>query len=122
MKKISLIGSTGSIGRQVVEVVKNHPDEYKIVGVAAFGDRETFARQTEILKPEICVLAYACFGRLLGGCALRALKAQRGSQAGFCDAVCLCPFLGVGASFVFEEVLKPYASRAGHPALGSARA
>lgn len=65
MKKISLIGSTGSIGRQVVEVVKNHPDEYKIVGVAAFGDRETFARQTELLKPEICALASEDFEKAL---------------------------------------------------------
>ena len=65
MKKISLIGSTGSIGRQVVEVVKNHPDEYKIVGVAAFGDRETFARQTELLKPEICALDTEVFIKFL---------------------------------------------------------
>ena len=65
MKKISLIGSTGSIGRQVVEVVKNHPDEYKIVGVAAFGDRETFARQTGLLKPEICALASEDFEKAL---------------------------------------------------------
>lgn len=65
MKKISLIGSTGSIGRQVVEVVKNHPDEYKIVAMSAFGDRETFARQTELLKPELCALASEDFEKAL---------------------------------------------------------
>lgn len=57
MKKISLIGSTGSIGRQVIDVVLRHPDEYKIVGLAAFGDKKTFEEQTRFLKPEISALA-----------------------------------------------------------------
>lgn len=59
MKKISLIGSTGSIGRQVIEIVRRHPDEYRIVALAAGGDRATFERQVKELKPDFCALASA---------------------------------------------------------------
>ena len=31
MKKIALIGSTGSIGKQTLSVVRRHPDKFKIV-------------------------------------------------------------------------------------------
>ena len=34
MKKIALIGSTGSIGRQTLSVVRRNPDKFKIVSLA----------------------------------------------------------------------------------------
>ena len=38
MKKIALIGSTGSIGRQAVEVALRYPDRFRIVALAANTD------------------------------------------------------------------------------------
>ena len=35
MKKIVVLGSTGSIGRNVLEVVRRHPEEFEVVGLAA---------------------------------------------------------------------------------------
>jgi len=35
MKHISILGSTGSIGKQTLDVVRAHPDEYKIAGLTA---------------------------------------------------------------------------------------
>ncbi|MCD7729416.1 MAG: 1-deoxy-D-xylulose-5-phosphate reductoisomerase [Clostridia bacterium] len=52
MKKIALIGSTGSIGRQTAEVVKSHPDRFKIVGMAAGRDSETFRQQVKEVAPD----------------------------------------------------------------------
>ena len=57
MKKISLIGSTGSIGRQVVDVVKRHPDEYKIIGLVCAHGGELFEKQISELKPEFWAIA-----------------------------------------------------------------
>ena len=57
MKKISLIGSTGSIGRQVIEVVRRHPDEYKIVALVANGNKALFEKQVAELRPEASALA-----------------------------------------------------------------
>ena len=57
MKKISLIGSTGSIGRQVIEVVKRYPEEYKIVALAAGSDKAEFEKQVAMFRPELYALA-----------------------------------------------------------------
>jgi len=38
MKRIIVIGATGSIGRQTLDVVDRHPDEFRIVGMSAHRD------------------------------------------------------------------------------------
>ena len=45
MKKISLIGSTGSIGRQVLDVVRRHPDEFAVAALVASSDADGLERQ-----------------------------------------------------------------------------
>ena len=35
MKKITVLGVTGSIGMQTVDVVMNHPEQFKITAMAA---------------------------------------------------------------------------------------
>ena len=35
MKNISILGSTGSIGRQTLEVVSRYPDKFRVVGLSA---------------------------------------------------------------------------------------
>ena len=57
MKKISLIGSTGSIGRQVIEIVKRNPDKFKIVALVVDRESEEFEKQKAQLKPEFSALA-----------------------------------------------------------------
>lgn len=57
MKKISLIGSTGSIGKQLIEIVKRNPDKFRIVALVAGSQSEEFERQKKELAPEISALA-----------------------------------------------------------------
>ncbi|MDE5721573.1 MAG: 1-deoxy-D-xylulose-5-phosphate reductoisomerase [Clostridia bacterium] len=57
MKKIVLIGSTGSIGRQVIEVVKRHPDEYAICALVTGSGGEAFEKQVREIKPKFCAVA-----------------------------------------------------------------
>ena len=57
MLKIALIGSTGSIGRQVVSTVLRHNDKFKIVSLAARSSVETLNEQIGLLKPEVVALA-----------------------------------------------------------------
>lgn len=49
MKKQSVIvlGSTGSIGRQTLEVLKLHSDRFQLIGISAHRDFETLARQAK---------------------------------------------------------------------------
>ena len=35
MKYISLLGATGSIGQQTIDVVRNHPEQFTIVALSA---------------------------------------------------------------------------------------
>ena len=57
MKKISLIGSTGSIGKQLIEIVKRHSDKFKIIALVANSESEEFERQKKELAPEFSALA-----------------------------------------------------------------
>ena len=57
MKKISLIGSTGSIGRQVLDIVRRNPDKFKIVALVANGASEEFERQKSEFAPGFSALA-----------------------------------------------------------------
>lgn len=57
MKNIALIGSSGSIGRQVLRVVKNHPDKFRIVALVSRSPSEDFFRQVEEFKPAYSAVA-----------------------------------------------------------------
>ena len=48
MIKISLIGSTGSIGRQVVDVALRHKDKFKIITLAAGGNAKLLEEQANL--------------------------------------------------------------------------
>ena len=56
MKKIALIGSTGSIGRQACAVVRRNSEELKIESLVAFSDGETLLRQMEEFRPAFAAL------------------------------------------------------------------
>ena len=55
-KPIVILGSTGSIGRQTLEVVKALPDRLRVVGLAAHSNSELFAQQIEEWRPEVAAL------------------------------------------------------------------
>ncbi|MCH1640533.1 1-deoxy-D-xylulose-5-phosphate reductoisomerase [Paenibacillus timonensis] len=51
MKKIALIGSTGSIGTQTLDVLRAYPEEFRLEGLAAGSNVELFARQVQEFRP-----------------------------------------------------------------------
>jgi len=42
MKRVAVLGSTGSIGQQTLDVVRWHPDEFEIVALVAARPSELF--------------------------------------------------------------------------------
>jgi 1-deoxy-D-xylulose-5-phosphate reductoisomerase len=50
--KIAVIGSTGSIGRQTLEIVRAHPADFRIVALAAGTSTELLAAQIAEFKPD----------------------------------------------------------------------
>lgn len=57
MIKIALLGSTGSIGRQVLNVVDRYPEKFKIVTMAAGSNAAIFNEQINKYKPTIATLS-----------------------------------------------------------------
>ena len=53
MKKIAIIGSTGSIGKQTVNVVMQNPDKFEVVSLAGGNNVGTFNEQLSLLNPKV---------------------------------------------------------------------
>ncbi len=56
VKTVSLVGSTGSIGTQAVEVVSAEPERFKVVALAAHRSVEVLAEQAVRLRPELVAI------------------------------------------------------------------
>ena len=56
MKNISVLGSTGSIGRQTLEVAAANPDKLKIRVLAAHKSDEILEQQIKVVEPDFAVL------------------------------------------------------------------
>ncbi|MDT9297280.1 MAG: 1-deoxy-D-xylulose-5-phosphate reductoisomerase [Arthrospira platensis PCC 7345] len=56
MKAITLLGSTGSIGTQTLDIVADHPDKFKIVGLATGSNVTLLAQQVRQFRPEIVAI------------------------------------------------------------------
>ncbi len=52
MKRIVVLGSTGSIGQQTLDVVRAHPGRFRIVGLAAGRNIDLLAKQIEEFNPK----------------------------------------------------------------------
>jgi 1-deoxy-D-xylulose-5-phosphate reductoisomerase len=55
--RVALLGSTGSIGRQAVEVLEAHPDRFRVVALAAGANRRELEHQARRLRPTTVALA-----------------------------------------------------------------
>ncbi len=51
MKKLAILGSTGNIGLQTLEVVDKYPKKLKVIALSANSDIETLEKQIEKYKP-----------------------------------------------------------------------
>lgn len=56
MKAITLLGSTGSIGTQTLDIVAQYPDQFRIVGLAARNNIDLLIQQVRQFHPEIVAI------------------------------------------------------------------
>ena len=52
MKKIAILGSTGSIGTQALDLCRRHSDRYKVTALTARGSKEKLFEQVREFRPE----------------------------------------------------------------------
>lgn len=57
MKRIAILGSTGSIGTQTLDVVREHADEYEAYALTAGRNAELLIAQAREFHPEVVVIA-----------------------------------------------------------------
>jgi 1-deoxy-D-xylulose-5-phosphate reductoisomerase len=56
MRSVSLLGSTGSIGTQAVEVLQGEPERFRVVALAAHTSTDVLLAQAAALRPELVVI------------------------------------------------------------------
>ena len=82
-KQIAILGSTGSIGTQALEVIEEHPDLYEVYCLTANNKVDELAEQARKFNPAAVVIAnedkYGRLKELL--CDLPDIKVYAGKQA-----------------------------------------
>ncbi len=71
VKRLAILGSTGSIGRNVLEVVRQFPERFQVVGLAAGRNAALLAQQIQEFQPQLASVQDDTVAgelrRLLGG-------------------------------------------------------
>jgi 1-deoxy-D-xylulose-5-phosphate reductoisomerase len=65
MKRIAILGSTGSIGQSTLSVVESHPDRFQIISLAAGRNVDRAFEQARRWKPRLISMATAADAELL---------------------------------------------------------
>ena len=83
MRSLAILGSTGSIGTQALDVVRRHADRFRVVGLGAGSSHELLVGQVREFMPPLVAIAdeeaATHFKRQLGG--LRGVDVLSGPQA-----------------------------------------
>ena len=87
MKRIALLGSTGSIGTQALDVIARFPDQLGVSALAAGGNVELLVQQAKTFRPRLVSVARRADAErvrdALGDPAIRVLSgARRSVRAG----------------------------------------
>ena len=65
LKRLAILGSTGSIGVQALDVVSRYPDRFQVVALAAGRNRTLLAEQVHRFRPRVVALSDAAAARQL---------------------------------------------------------
>lgn len=89
MKNISILGSTGSVGTQALNVIEANPDLYRILALTAHANSDLLIEQSLKFKPELVVIAderkYQTVKSALSGTNIKVLA----GEAALCEAAAL---------------------------------
>ena len=57
MKRIAILGATGSIGTQTLDVIREHRDKYEAYALTAGSNSDLLIQQAREFQPEVVVIA-----------------------------------------------------------------
>lgn len=106
MKKIAVLGSTGSIGTQTMEILRKYANEFEVVSLVAYSNAEKLAEQVREFNPKytalISVDGESCLIKAVEGCDL-AVVATRGICA--IESVLYCLEHNIDVALANKETL-----------------
>jgi 1-deoxy-D-xylulose-5-phosphate reductoisomerase len=56
-RRVTILGSTGSVGTQTIDLITRQPDQYQVVALTARQNVKLLAEQARLLRPELVVIA-----------------------------------------------------------------
>src|SRR5580692_6996217 len=62
---VSIVGSTGSIGTQAIDVIEAEPDRFRVVALGAWRSVDLLATQARRLRPEVVAIGDAALASTL---------------------------------------------------------
>ena len=82
MKQIAILGSTGSIGQQALEVIGNNPDRFSVEVLTAYNNFELLIKQAKKFHPNVVVIGNEVnYGIVRESLAGEGIKVYSGSAA-----------------------------------------
>ena len=82
MKQIAILGSTGSIGTQTLDVVRQHSDKFCVYALTAHRSVELLIQQALEFNPAVvCIADESCYPRLRGALSDLPIKVMAGEKA-----------------------------------------
>jgi 1-deoxy-D-xylulose-5-phosphate reductoisomerase len=109
-KRLAILGSTGSIGTQTLEIVSHYPDLFRIMVLTAGSNADLLMEQARLFRPERVVIGNeAHYGKLKGGLADLGIEVMSGKEA-FDEAVSSDKVDTVVAAMVGFAGLRPTAA------------
>src|SRR5512134_1428449 len=67
MKRLAILGSTGSIGTSTIDVIASRPGAFRVVALAAGRNVERLAAQAHAVAPELVAVEREADARSLAG-------------------------------------------------------
>lgn len=110
-KRVAVLGSTGSVGTQALDVVAAHPERLEVVSLAAGGNVELLATQVREHRPALVSLADEA-----GAARLREALGDTAPRIVYCDDGLLEAAVGVDADVVLNAVVGAAGLAATHAA------
>ncbi len=101
VKRVTVLGATGSIGRQTLEIVQKFPEQFKVVALTAYQNIEKLAAVARTVNAEYAVIAdeaqYAQLKTLLAGTAVKAAAgaAAINDAAAMPADLIMCAIIGI---------------------------
>ena len=111
-KRVAVLGSTGSVGVQALDVIARHPDHLEVAALAAGSNHALLAEQARRWKPDVVSLATASSAQ-----ALRDLLGTEGPKVVWGDDGLMMATTGVNADIVLNAVVGAAGLAATHQAV-----